>query len=382
MTKFGLYTSFYKSEKFIDKIFKNIESLNYENFEWHVTDDFSPDDTKSLLLERISNSPLSHKIKFYDQSEKKQMYWKANEFFDDSFDWIVLVDSDDEIDENCLTVYNNIIKKRKDLSLLSCDFHKVNENDTLHSISYITSDENISEKIKKYHPTCDYLNNLSYSCYGLLRAFNHKLIDEFKIVNNLACAEDSYHIFWSNSYGKYLNVPRPLYKWILRNDSESHSELPPHFNDNFEIALDKLKSSDFGVDDYYNDVYLESCSIMSYNWQELKNKKVSLWSRNLTKSQKEKLSELYFETDLKFNELESDVHIFSLNFFSEEDLNNILEKLGNKKMLFYYQNQKLHLSNETKDRELSKQLDKFSSLISKHTGFSWWTYVRHFIIWN
>jgi glycosyltransferase involved in cell wall biosynthesis len=382
MTKFGLYTSFYKSEKFIDKIFKNIESLNYENFEWHVTDDFSPDDTKSLLLERISNSPLSHKIKFYDQSEKKQMYWKANEFFDDSFDWIVLVDSDDEIDENCLTVYNNIIKKRKDLSLLSCDFHKVNENDTLHSISYITSDENISEKIKKYHPTCDYLNNLSYSCYGLLRAFNHKLIDEFKIVNNLACAEDSYHIFWSNSYGKYLNVPRPLYKWILRNDSESHSELPPHFNDNFEIALDKLKSSDFGVDDYYNDVYLESCSIMSYNWQELKNKKVSLWSRNLTKSQKEKLSELYFETDLKFNELESDIHIFSLNFFSEEDLNNILGKLGNKKMLFYYQNQKLHLSNETKDRELSKQLDKFSSLISKHTGFSWWTYVRHFIIWN
>jgi mRNA degradation ribonuclease J1/J2 len=198
----------------------------------------------------------------------------------------------------------------------------------------------------------------------------------------LACAEDSYHIFWSNSYGKYLNVPRPLYKWILRNDSESHSELPPHFNDNFEIALDKLKSSDFGVDDYYNDVYLESCSIMSYNWQELKNKKVSLWSRNLTKSQKEKLSELYFETDLKFNELESDIHIFSLNFFSEEDLNNILGKLGNKKMLFYYQNQKLHLSNETKDRELSKQLDKFSSLISKHTGFSWWTYVRHFIIWN
>jgi hypothetical protein len=382
MTKFGLYTSFYKSEKFIDKIFKNIESLNYENFEWHVTDDFSPDNTKSLLLERISNSPLSHKIKFYDQSEKKQMYWKANEFFDDSFDWVVLVDSDDEIDENCLTVYNNIIKKRKDLALLSCDFHKVNDDNTLHSISYLTSDENISEKIKKYHPTCDYLNNLSYSCYGLLRAFNHKLIDEFKIVNNLACAEDSYHIFWSNSYGKYLNVPRPLYKWILRNDSESHSELPPHFNDNFEIALDKLKSSDFGVDDYYNDVYLESCSIMSYNWQELKGKNVSLWSRNLTNSQKDKLSELYFETDLKFNELDSDIHIFSLNFFSEEDLNDILGKLGSKKLLFYYQNQNLHLSNETKDRELSKHLNKFSSIISKHTGFSWWTYVRHFIIWN
>jgi glycosyltransferase involved in cell wall biosynthesis len=319
MTKFGLYTSFYKCERYVDRIFNNIESLNYENFEWHITDDFSPDNTKQVVLNRLSFSPIKHKIKFYEQTEKKQMYWKANEFFDESFDWVVLVDSDDEIDVNCLVVYNRIISKRPELGLLSCDFHKIYEDsNSLHSISYLINDEKISKKIDRYHPECDYLNNTSYSCYGLLRAFNHRLVDEFKITNPLACAEDSYHVFWSNSYGTYLNVPRPLYKWFLRNDSESHSNLPPNFNDNFDIAINKLKSSDYGVDYYYNDVYLETSSLMSYPWLELRDKKVSLWSRNLTSERKEKITDLYYDTDLTFNNVDADIHIFTLNYFSSE----------------------------------------------------------------
>jgi len=383
MTKFGLYTSFYKCEPYIERIFENIESINYDNFEWHIADDFSPDDTKQKVLERIEKSPISDKIKFYEQNEKKQMYWKANQFFDATFDWIVLVDSDDEIDPECLNVYNNIVQKRKDLALLSCDFHKIYEDtNERHSISYLQHDEKISTKIDRYHPECDYLNNISYSCYGLLRAFNHKLIDKFTINNNLACAEDSYHVFWSNSYGKYLNVPRPLYKWHLRNDSESHSGLPPFFNDNFDIALEKLKSSDYGVDTFYQDVYLETSALMSYPWGKIQNKKVSLWTRTLTLDQKEKLKDLYFDVDLSFNDKSSDVHIFTLNYFSSEDLHEILNSIRDKNLLFYYQNQKFHTTNQHKDKELSVQLDYYKNVIGNYTGFGWWTYIRHFIISN
>jgi glycosyltransferase involved in cell wall biosynthesis len=383
MTKFGLYTSFYKCERYVDKIFNNIESLNYDNFEWHITDDFSPDNTKQVVLDRLSKSPIQSKIKFYEQTEKKQMYWKANEFFDKSFDWIVLVDSDDEIDTNCLVVYDRIISKRPELGLLSCDFHKIyEESNSLHSISYLLNDEKISKKIDRYHPKCDYLNNTSYSCYGLLRSFNNHLVDEFRITNPLACAEDSYHVFWSNSYGTYLNVPRPLYKWYLRNDSESHSNLPPNFNDNFDIALNKLKESDYGIDDYYNDVYFETSALMSFPWLGLKGQNVSLWSINLTSDKQEKLKDLYFDTNLTFNNVDADIHIFTLNYFSSEDLNEILEKTKSKKCLFYYQNQKHHITNENKDKELSRQLDYFKSVIGNHTGYSWWTYIRHFIISN
>jgi glycosyltransferase involved in cell wall biosynthesis len=383
MTKFGLYTSFYNCESYVDRIFENIESLNYKNFEWHITDDFSSDNTKQKVLEQLKKSPISKQIKFYEQHQKKQMYWKPNEFFDATFDWIVLVDSDDQIDPESLNIYNNIINNRKDLALLSSDFHKIYEDtNQLHSISYLQNDEKISSKIERYHPQCDYLNNISYSCFGHLRAFNHKLIDKFKITNQLACAEDSYHIFWCNSYGKYLNVPRPLYKWYLRNDSESHSGMSANFNDNFDIALNKLKSSDYGVDGYYQDVYHETSTIMSHPWGELQNKNVSLWTRNLTSDQKEKLKELYLDVNLSFNNESSDIHLFTLNFFNQKDLSEILSKLRNKKFLFYYQNHNFHSTHDHKDEELKSKLDYYSNVIQKFTGFSWWTYIRHFIIWN
>ena len=149
MIKFGLYTSFYNCEKYVDRIFSNIESINYQNFEWHIVDDFSSDNTKKVILDRLEISPLRNKIFFYNQSIKKEMYWAPNEFFDNSFEWIVLVDSDDIVDPNFLQVYNNVISKHDDLALVSSDFHKIYEdNNSLHSISYILNDEKISEKSK------------------------------------------------------------------------------------------------------------------------------------------------------------------------------------------------------------------------------------------
>jgi len=51
-------------------------------------------------------------------------------------------------------------------------------------------------------------------------------------------------------------------------------------------------------------------------------------------------------------------------------------------MLFYYQNQNHHVTNEQKDNELQSQLNKYINIIGKNTGYSWWTYIRHFIVRN
>ena len=383
MIKFGIYTTFYNCERFVDKIFTSIEALNYDDFEWHITDDFSIDNTKNLVLDRLEKSPLKYKIKYYEQSEKKQMYWKPNEFFDETFEWIVLVDADDDFDKNFLNVYNTFLENKNDIRFVSSDFIKINEIDnSLHSLSYVLNDDNISKKIEKYHPSCDYLNNISYSCFGHLRAFKN-VIPSFDVDDMLACAEDSYHVFWSNSFGKYLHIPRPLYLWYLRDDSESHSKsVPPNFNANFDIALNKLKQSDGGVDKSFNDIYIETSTLGSYEFENLKGKSVSLWTRVLSKSQKLMLRKLYYDCDLEFNNSDADIHIFALNYFNENDLDVILGTLKGKKMLFYYQNQNYHQTNEQKDQELQNQVNKYANVIGKHTGYSWWTYIRHFIIKN
>jgi glycosyltransferase involved in cell wall biosynthesis len=383
MIKFGLYTTFYNCERFVDRIFSSIEEINYDGFEWHITDDFSSDNTKEIVLNRLENSVLKHKIKYYEQSEKKQMYWNPQQFFDKSFEWIVLVDADDDFDKNFLNVYNSFLEKNNDISLVSSDYFKLYEDSgSLHSISYILNDDIISNKINNYHPSCDYLNNISYSCFGHLRAFKN-IIDEFELTDVLAAAEDSYHVFWSNSFGKYLHIPRPLYKWYLREDSESHRKIvPPNFNANFDIALNKLNSSDGGIDNRFNELYVETSTLGSYPIGELQNKKVSLWSRNLSKGQQDVLKKLYYDVTLTFNNHESDIHLFSLNSINEDVLDKILQKIKGDKVLFYYQNQNYHLSNEDKDEELDKQLNKYIPVISRYYGFSWWTYIRHFIIKN
>ena len=381
MIKFGIYTTFYNCERFVDRIFTSIEGINYENFEWHITDDFSSDRTKDLVLERLDKSPLKEKIKYFDQEEKKEMYWNPQRFFDPSFQWIILIDSDDDFDRNFLKVYNHFLEGREDLTLVSSDFFKIYENDgSLHSISYILNDDSIPKKLDRYHPSCDYLNNISYSCFGHLRGFRN-IIDEFKLTDSLACAEDSYHVFWSNSYGKYLHIPRPLYTWYLRDDSESHGKfVPPNFNANFEIALDKLKGSDGGVDKTFNEIHIETSTLESYQTGEMKGKSVSLWTRSLSQGNKELLKNLYFDSDLKFNDPSSEIHVFSLNFINEEKLDSILQKIRGKKVLFYYQNQRFHESNEEKDSELQKQLERYTPVIGRYFGYSWWTYIRHFII--
>jgi len=379
--KFGIYTSFYNCERFVDKIFTSIENINYDYFEWHITDDFSTDNTKQMVLERLEKSPMKHRILYIEQTEKKLMYWKPNLFFDETFEWIILVDADDDFDPNFLNVYYRFLNGRNDITLVSSDFVKINEEtNSLHSISYIINDDVMSRKIDRYHPSCDYLNNTSYSCYGTLRGFKN-VIPSFDVDDMLACAEDSYHVFWSNSFGRYLHIPRPMYKWYMRNDSESHTKsVPKNFNANFNIAFNKLKNSDGGIYSFFNDVYLETCSLSSYTKKPLLGQKVSLWTRTLSTMNKELLKSLYYDVDLKFNDYDADIHVFSLNYFNEEGLHKILSKIKSSDLAFYYQNQNYHETNEDKDQELQKQISKYMSIIRNYGGFSWWSYIRHFII--
>jgi hypothetical protein len=199
----------------------------------------------------------------------------------------------------------------------------------------------------------------------------------------LACAEDSYHIFWSNSFGKYLHIPRPLYTWYLRDDSESHRKtIPTNFNNNFKIGLDKLTQSDGGVDKMFNDIYLETSTLGSYDFKNLKDKKVSLWTRVLSQGQKETLQNLYYDINLVFNDDTAEIHLYTLNYYNDNDLDNILQRTKGKLMMFYYQNQNYHETNDQKDNELQYQLKKYISVIGNHTEYGWWTYIRHFIIKN
>lgn len=384
--KFGIYTSFFNCEEYVDSAFTTVESLEYSNFEWHITDDFSDDDTYKAIMQRLEKSPIREKIIYRNQSFKKEMYWKPNKFFDESFDWIILVDSDDDVDKNCLTVYNSILKSTKDIAIVTSDFHKLNALDnSLHSISYIKNDEKLSSKIDKYHPTCDYLDNISYSCFGTLRAFKNLPDLEFNILDNLACAEDSYRLFWMNSYGKYLHIPRALYKWTLRKNSESQTpSIPSNFNGNFDIALDKLVYSDKGIDQRYSNIYTETCSIQSIPFDKLPSlKNINIITRHLTQEEKILLRNLYPEKKLHFSHKLHDINVVCLNHVNEYQLQTLLiNSQKNNKLLLYYQNTLKYSSIDKLESDVNRKVENINDILSKNNfTYAWWKYIRHVVFY-
>ena len=157
-TKIAIYTSFYNCSKYIEQIFENVLNINYENWNWFVTDDFSTDDTGTLLKEKCKNND---RIIYVEQNKKKEMYWQPNNFIPTEYEYIMLVCSDDIVDSEILNVYSHYIKKfNKNISILSTDFSKIEEKtNTVHSRGYVLNNENFVVKLNSYHPSIDYVNN-------------------------------------------------------------------------------------------------------------------------------------------------------------------------------------------------------------------------------
>lgn len=377
--KFALYTTFYNCARFVDNIFDNVLNLNYDNFTWFITDDFSPDNTKELIFNKLKNLN-TNKIKYVEQKFKKEMYWQPNNLIDKSYEYIVLLDADDNFDLNFLNIYNKFLSDDKSIHFLTCDFKKINENNrTLHSLGLLNNNEPLKTKINKFHPSIDYLNSLNYYCFGFLRCFKNIENLQFEIKDFDACAEDSYHTMYINSFGKWLHLPRNLYTWIHRKDSESHAAVKNNFNDNFDIAYQRLINSESLVDTRFNSLYKETCAL---NYLDINfDQSVSIFTKN---SDAEKLYDIFFDKQLSINDYDfSDVYVFVYNDYKDPEINRILNKIKNKnaKIIFYYQFDQKYNSNEEKDFDIDDFRNIFLKNLSEIAAIDYWfAYIRHLYI--
>lgn len=376
--RFGIYTSFYNAENFIDKIFDSVSKINYTNFKWIITDDFSVDNTKNLLLEKIKSYDF---VEYAEQKHKKEMYWQPNKFFDTSYDYIVLLDCDDDFDFNFLNIYNKFANLHKDAIIITSDFIK-KQNDSFHSLSLVKNDELLIHKLNNFHPEVNYLNNISYNCIGHLRCFKNLPFLNFEINDFDACAEDSYRMMYLNNLGKWLHIPRTLYQWNLRKDSESHSVVKSNFNGNFNLAYEKIKYNNFHPYYTYNDIYKETSAFSILGINELKNKKISIFSKSLSTEQKNKLQFIYSDSRIKFDAFDdSDVFIINGEYYINSNfittaIDKIKQNHMQAKIVIYYQEDSYFDSSEQMANYIS---DNFNKLKSKIHNFSYhyYTYFRH-----
>jgi teichuronic acid biosynthesis glycosyltransferase TuaG len=122
--KFTFVTSFYNTEKYIQDLYDSLLSQTYTNWEWIVTDDFSDDNTKEKLLDICSKD---RKVKYVEQSKKKEMFYNPHWFCKDS-EIIVELGSDDILSPKALEVYLYYFNKFPDVVMISCRANSILDN--------------------------------------------------------------------------------------------------------------------------------------------------------------------------------------------------------------------------------------------------------------
>jgi glycosyltransferase involved in cell wall biosynthesis len=346
---FAVYTSFYNCSKYIDQIFESILSIDYSDWKWFITDDFSTDSTGEIIREKCKDNP---KIQYVDQQTKKEMYWRPNHFIPPEYEYILEVDSDDMVSPKILEIYDSIIRKvyRKEPSFITCDLQEVYEEDfSLKSIGYVINYSNIIQKLDSYYPQIDYAKNINYYAFGQGRCFKNYPDLNFEIDDFTASSNDFYRILYMSSMGKWIHVPRNLYTWTARSNSESRKSIDPNFYDNFQIAFDKCKDSLYDPIYDYNECYKELNSLLIE--KDLDHfSKISIISPWLSEIQKDKIQEIYPDKKIKFNETEgSDLYSIIANYFMENGslskfIKEVKEKNPSGKIIIYALDENIHNS--------------------------------------
>ncbi len=382
--KIAIYTSFYNCSKYVDQVFENVLGINYDNWTWFITDDFSTDGTGDLIRKK---SEGNERIVYVEQGRKKEMYWQPNKFIPLDYEYIMLMCADDLVDPEILNIYSKYINKfNREISILTVDFSKIEEETCkIHSRGYVLNNENFVKKLETYHPSIDYLSNLSYYAFGHAMCFKNYSDLEFEISDFDAAAEDSYRLMFMLSRGQWLHIPRNLYKWTYRENSESHSPAKTNFNGNFHVAYDRCSKNIYTPICHFNDCFKELNALISVeDLQKYKN--ISIFSPNLNFEQKEKIKILYSDKNITFNTVNnSDLYLVINNYYScKNSIQDILFKIKNTNnnfdLFIYNLDENFYLKNEDMEIANEKIKEKIGFPVLDFFGsYHYFSYFRHLI---
>lgn len=312
--KFTIVTSFYEGSKFVLDLYDKIKSQTYKNWEWIVTDDFSSDNAKELLLEIAKKD---RKVKYVEQSSKKQMFYNPQLFCRDA-EIIVQADQDDYPLPKALEVYHHFFTKFPDTIAITCSGNCFKENGdwmNFHSPNFINAN----------NMTCGYLT--------YLRAWrnNPNIEYDFNPGNWMKYYYNDLSILCTlEEHGKILNIPRNLYYYNYRDDSISHTA---YANDAVEEGVELIKKinerrSDKDIDTlnrYFESIHSESLCLIDHHFNNSTEQyKIAYIDYYLDGKKKRLLKELFFDHDFQVNKIDGDEDYAIFAIKTMEDLNRFL----------------------------------------------------------
>jgi len=348
--KFTIVTSFYNGAKFIPVLYEKIKSQTYSNWEWVVTDDFSSDNGKDLLIE-LSN--IDRKIKYVQQGFKKEMFYNPQKFCKDA-EIILQADQDDYPLPKALEVYHYFFTKFPDTRVITC-------------ASNMFSESNGGAWMNFYNPDYSEINNMASGYLTCLRAWrnNPNENDDFNPNNWMKYYYNDLSIICTlEERGKVLNLPRNLYHYNYRPDSISHTvygqESVKEGEDLIKIVNSRRYNKDLDtLNRYFETIHSESLCFMDHNLNTVSTQqKISYIDKSISSKKASLLKELFFDHEINVNKLDGneDCLIFVIKDLDnlEDFLSTSFDSLNKIQVIIWEQN-----SNTNKDIILQKITEKY-----------------------
>lgn len=359
--KFTIVTSFYNGERFIPVLYEKIKNQTYTNWEWIVTDDFSKDNSKNILIDIVNRD---RKVKYVEQNYKKEMFYNPQRFCRNA-EIIVQADQDDYPLPKALEAYQHFFTKFPDTRIITCAANMFAESEGGSWMNF-------------YNPDYSKVNNMSCGYLTCLRAWrnNPNELYDFNPNNWMNYYYNDLSIICTlEESGKILNLPRDLYYYNYRPDSISHTVNPDDSIKEGEDLINIINSRryDKNIDTlnrYFETIHNESLCLMDHNVNNVSTQqKIAYIDKNISPKKCVLLKELFFDHDLNINKIDKNEDSLVFVIRDLEDLDNFLsDSFDNiKRVQVVVWEQK---SNPNTDLILQKITTKYSSYyyhIAHHT---------------
>jgi glycosyltransferase involved in cell wall biosynthesis len=295
--KFTFITSFYKTYNNIDAQYDSIKNQTYGNWEWIITDDFSDDGSREKLIDIASKD---RKVKFVEQSKKKEMFYNPHWFCEDA-EYIVELGSDDLLSPKTLEIYSHFLTKFPDVIMISSRANSFNEDGGWNNF-----------EVRDFKDCKNMLcgNILYLKCWrNILKGFDFNPGDWMDYYYN-----DLVFNTHLEEHGKVLVLPRSLYYYNYRMDSFSRSEYnfeeyEKMLNENkhiIEMVKNRRNEDLDTVVRYFEpiDDIVKICMDHDFSFEK-EQQRVSLLTTTITENKFNLIKELLFDHDIVLNKIDN-----------------------------------------------------------------------------
>jgi glycosyltransferase involved in cell wall biosynthesis len=200
--KVSLIVPVYNVEKYIDRCFDSIANQTYVNIECIFIDDASSDKSHEILKERIRKYEGEINFKIVQHSQNRGLSAARNTgSLSSTGDYIYCLDSDDEIDKNCISLLAQQVAKYPKIDVVQGNTKIIPLND-----------KNFLDISSKKYPA--YSNNKKWIKSRFLTkplipitAWNKLIRKDFLLNNNIFFKENIFHedVHWTFFLAKKVN---------------------------------------------------------------------------------------------------------------------------------------------------------------------------------